>query len=134
MRVNSMRKIMVCVTEQKTCDRLIMFGHDLMLSKNDELYIIHISRSENFLNISKAGDALEYLYEKALEYGANLTVLKSENVLDSMVGFIDKNRITHVVLGQSGETQKENNIVYGLTKIMGDKVKIAEVPTFRPSE
>ena len=111
-----------------------MFGHDLMLSKNDELYIIHISRSENFLNISKAGDALEYLYEKALEYGANLTVLKSENVLDSMVGFIDKNRITHVVLGQSGETQKENNIVYGLTKIMGDKVKIAEVPTFRPSE
>ena len=41
-----MRKIMVCVTEQKTCDRLIMFGHDLMLSKNDELYIIHISRSE----------------------------------------------------------------------------------------
>ena len=129
-----MRKIMVCVTEQKTCDRLIMFGHDLMLSKNDELYIIHISRSENFLNISKAGDALEYLYEKALEYGANLTVLKSENVLDSMVGFIDKNRITHVVLGQSGETQKENNIVYGLTKIMGDKVKIAEVPTFQPSE
>lgn len=129
-----MRKIMVCVTEQKTCDRLILFGHDLMLSKNDELYIIHISRSENFLNISKAGDALEYLYEKALEYGANLTVLKSENVLDSMVGFIDKNRITHVVLGQSGETQKENNIVYGLTKIMGDKVKIAEVPTFRPSE
>ena len=129
-----MRKIMVCVTEQKTCDRLIMFGHDLMLSKNDELYIIHISRSENFLNISKAGDALEYLYEKALEYGANLTVLKSENMLDSMVGFIDKNRITHVVLGQSGETQKENNIVYGLTKIMGDKVKIAEVPTFRPSE
>lgn len=129
-----MRKIMVCVTEQKTCDRLIIFGHDLMLSKNDELYIIHISRSENFLNISKAGDALEYLYEKALEYGANLTVLKSENVLDSMVGFIDKNRITHVVLGQSGETQKENNIVYGLTKIMGDKVKIAEVPTFRPSE
>ena len=129
-----MRKIMVCVTEQKTCDRLIMFGHDLMLSKNDELYIIHISRSENFLNISKAGDALEYLYEKALEYGAKLTVLKSENVLDSMVGFIDKNRITHVVLGQSGETQKENNIVYGLTKIMGDKVKIAEVPTFRPSE
>ena len=129
-----MRKIMVCVTEQKTCDRLIMFGHDLMLSKNDELYIIHISRSENFLNISKAGDALEYLYEKALEYGANLTVLKSENVLDSMVGFIDKNRITHVVLGQSGETQKENNIVYGLTKIMGAKVKIAEVPTFRPSE
>ena len=75
-----MRKIMVCVTEQKTCDRLIMFGHDLMLSKNDELYIIHIFRSENFLNISKAGDALEYLYEKALEYGANLTVLKSENV------------------------------------------------------
>ena len=129
-----MRKIMVCVTEQKTCDRLIMFGHDLMLSKNDELYIIHISRSENFLNISKAGDALEYLYEKALEYGANLTVLKSENVLDSMVGFIDKNRITHVVLGQSGVTQKENNIVYGLTEIMGDKVKIAEVPTFRPSE
>ena len=129
-----MRKIMVCVTEQKTCDRLILFGHDLMLSKNDELYIIHISRSENFWNISKAGDALEYLYEKALEYGANLTVLKSENVLDSMVGFIDKNRITHVVLGQSGETQKETNIVYGLTKIMGDKVKIAEVPTFRPSE
>lgn len=124
-----MKKIMVCVTEQKTCDRLIKFGYDLLLSKNDELYIIHISLTDTFLNTSKTGDALEYLYEKALEYGANMTVLKSQNVLDTMIGFIDKNKITDVVLGQSGEAENENNIVYGLRKIMGDKVKISEVPS-----
>jgi hypothetical protein len=46
---------------------------------------------------------LEYLYEKALEYGANLTVVRSNHVLDTLVELVEKNKITDVVMGESGE-------------------------------
>ena len=64
-----------------------------------------------FLGSTKEGEALEYLYQKALEYGANLTVVRSNHVLDTLVDLVDKNKITHVVLGESGEIKNENNII-----------------------
>lgn len=113
---------MVCVTQQKTCDRLIKHGRDYLGDANGELFIIHVAHSAfNFLNKTREGDALEYLYEKALEYGANLTVVKADNVLDTLVDLIKKNKITHVILGESGEVQNSNNILVKLEqKIFGD--------------
>lgn len=118
-----MKNVMVCVTQQKTCDRLIKHGRDYLGDANGELFIIHVAHSAfNFLNKTREGDALEYLYEKALEYGANLTVVKSDNVLDTLVDLIKKNKITHVILGESGEAQNSNNniLVKLQQKIIGD--------------
>ncbi|NLM08135.1 MAG: universal stress protein UspA, partial [Clostridiales Family XIII bacterium] len=38
-----MKNIMVCVTQQKTCERLIQYGHDLLDDADDELFIIHVA-------------------------------------------------------------------------------------------
>ena len=103
---------MVCVTQQRTCDRLIQYGHDLLGDGKGELYIIHVAHYEfKFLGSTKEGEALEYLYQKALEYGANLTVVRSNHVLDTLVDLVKKNKITHVVLGESGQIKNENNII-----------------------
>jgi K+-sensing histidine kinase KdpD len=103
---------MVCVTQQKTCDRLINYGFQLLEETKGELYIIHVAHYEfKFLGNTEEGEALDYLYEKALEYGANLTVVRSNHVLDTLIDLVEKNKIGHLVLGQSGESNDGNNMV-----------------------
>ena len=106
------KNVMVCVTQQRTCDRLIRYGYDLLSEDKDELFIIHVAHYEfKFLGSTKEGEALEYLYQKAMEYGANLTVVRSNHVLDTLVDLVIKNKISHVVLGESGEIKDEANII-----------------------
>lgn len=106
-----MRNIMICVTQQKTCERLIKYGYDFLGDEVGELFIIHVTHHEfKFLGNSKEGEALEYLYEKALEYGANLTVVRSDHILNTLVELVHKNKITHVILGESGEQQVASNL------------------------
>ena len=38
-----MSNVMVCVTQQKTCDRLISRGSRLTDGKKDELFVIHVT-------------------------------------------------------------------------------------------
>lgn len=124
-----MKNVMVCVTQQKTCDRLIKFGHEFLGSDGGELFIIHVAPYEfKFLGNNKEGDALEYLYEKALEYGANLTVVRSNNVVDTLVDLVDKNEISHVVLGESGQTKKETNLTNAFNEALRNVAELIIVP------
>lgn len=115
-----MKNVMVCVTQQRTCDRLIKYGYELLGKNKGELFIIHVAHYKfKFLGNSEEGEALEYLYEKALEFGANLTVVRSNHVLDTLVELVEKNKITQVVLGQSGEDNSENNFI----ALFSEKIK-----------
>ena len=125
-----MKNVMVCVTQQKTCDRLIQYGHDFLGSQKGELFIIHVAHYQiKFLGNSKEGEALEYLYEKALEYGANLTVVRSNDVLDTLSDLVAKNKITHVIVGESGEAQGKSNMVEQLRKRIEGKAEIVVIPS-----
>lgn len=120
---------MVCVTQQKTCDRLIRRGNDFLTDKNDELFIIHVAHYQfKFLGNSQEGDALEYLYEKSMEYGAQLTVVRSNNVLDTLVDLVKKYKITHIVLGESGETTEGENLIDQLTDRVKDQASVLVTP------
>lgn len=128
-----MLNIMVCVTQQKTCERLIKYGYNLLQeegeSNEDEFFIIHVTHSQlNFLGNSKESIALEYLYEKALEYGANLTVERSEDVLATLCDLIKKNNISKVILGASGDSQSSNNMVKNLQDSVGNNIELIIVP------
>ncbi|NLP30300.1 MAG: universal stress protein [Clostridiales bacterium] len=123
------KKVMVCVTQQKTCDRLIQYGNDILDDKQDELFIIHVAHYQfKFLGNSKEGEALEYLYEKALEYGAQLTVVRSNDVLETLIDLVEKYRITHIILGESGEAEESENIVHKLEERINSRVNVIEVP------
>lgn len=125
-----MKNVMVCVTQQKTCDRLIQYGHDFLGDQKGELFIIHVAHYQiKFLGNSKEGDALEYLYEKALEYGANLTVVRSNDVLQTLSDLIKKNRITHVIVGESGEAENKSNMVEKLKEKIENKAELVVIPS-----
>ena len=103
---------MVCVTQQKTCDRLIRYGHEVLNGQDGELFIIHVAPKDfKILGSSEEGEALDYLYGKAIEYGANLTVVRSNNILETLVELVEKNQITQVILGKSGQVKNETNLI-----------------------
>ncbi len=125
-----MKNVMVCVTQQKHCDRLIQYGHDFLGDQKGELFIIHVAHYQiKFLGNSKEGEALEYLYEKALEYGANLTVVRSNDVLKTLSDQVKKNKITHVIVGESGETEIKSNMVEQLRKNLENMAEIVVIPS-----
>lgn len=125
-----MKNVMVCVTQQKTCDRLIRYGHEFLGDHKGELFIIHVAHYQiKFLGNSKEGEALEYLYEKALEYGANLTVVRSNDVLETLTELIKKNKITHVIVGESGEAETKSNMVEKLREKVAGKAELVVIPS-----
>lgn len=124
-----MKNVMVCVTQQKTCDRLIQYGHELLKDTRGELFIIHVAHYQfKFLGNSKEGEALEYLYEKAMEYGAQLTVVRSNDVLDTLTDLVKKYKITNIVLGESGESTESNNLIEHLTDRIKKQAQVVVVP------
>lgn len=104
------KNIMVCVTQQKTCERLILKGNELVESNEDKLYVIHVvNEKEKFLESSSDGEALEYLFNVSKESGADLTVLRSKNILKTMIDFARTNNVTHIIMGNSPERETLSN-------------------------
>lgn len=122
--------VMVCVTQQRTCDRLIKYGIDFLGSKKGELFIIHVAHYNfKLLGGSEDSDALEYLYQKAMDYGATLTVVRSNDILETLVDLIVKNKITHIILGESGELVEGESMVSKLRERVLDIATIQTVPS-----
>ena len=120
---------MVCVTKQKTCQRLIDYGKKLKKSDDDQLFVIHIAKSDDsFLDNSEKGEALEFLYEKARDAGASLTVEKSDDVMKTLIDIVDRNGITEVITGQSGEKEGRDSFLDRFNEYLAGKAELIVVP------
>lgn len=122
------RNILVCVTQQKTCERLIRHAASLKKDLEGELYVIHVAKNEwKFLDNKKEGEALEYLFGISKSVGANLFVLKSDEIVETIANFAKENNIGYIVMGQSPDDHKENNF-YTKLKHLLNEVEIKVVP------
>lgn len=107
--------IMVCVTQQKNCERLIQKGAAIKNKLDGELYVIHVAREGvNFLGNNKEAEALEYLFDISKGVGADLTVLRSDSIVNTLVDFIQNKKIEHVVLGEPPKDCGDAGIVVEL--------------------
>ena len=131
-----MENIMVCVTKQKTCQRLIDYGSRLCRDPGDTLHIIHVAGTkEKFLGDSEENRALEYLYEKARDAGAELTVMKSDDACRTLAEIAKEHSVTKVVGGASGEAEGEENFLTKLRNSLGGGVELIIVPVeYHPAE
>ncbi|HKK96044.1 MAG TPA: hypothetical protein VJ916_07020 [Anaerovoracaceae bacterium] len=124
-----MDNIMVCVTKQKTCERLIKYGENL-INEGDSLLIIHVSKSdEKFLGNTRESEALKYLYNIAMEKSANLIVLKSDNVQETLAIQAKDNGIKKVVVGASNKEEAEGGFIKKLREKMGEEIELFVVPS-----
>ena len=101
------RDIMVCVTGQRACDRLISRG----FARRDEgskLHVVHcVQTGRHFLNSEDESDAIEYLFTAAQLAGGDLTMLRTDDVEDALVDYANENGVELIIMGaphESGDT------------------------------
>ena len=123
------KNILVCVTQQKTCERLIRYAESIRNESGDgNLHVIHVAKNEwNFLDNKKEGEALEYLFSISKSVGANLSVLKSDDISKTIADFAIENNINYIIMGHSPNDYKENKFYKRLKHLLRD-VEIEVVP------
>lgn len=123
------KKIMVCVTQQKSCERLIDFGVTLRTNDADELHVIHVVKENwKYFGQLEEKDALDYLFEASKSKDAALTVIKAKDIEKTLSQFADKNKITDIIMGESFEGDEQQNMINRLQEQMTKKVKFYIVP------
>lgn len=112
------KNVLVCVTQQKTCENLIRVGANLSSEDTDNnLYVINVvNENDKLLYNLSDGDALEYLFEITKEVGADLIVRRSKDVIKTLVEFANEKEITHVVLGSSQDKDPSKNFAVKLKR------------------
>jgi len=117
--------ILVCVTQQKTCERLINKAYELAREYGGNLFIINVVRNDlNFLDSVKESEALEYLFGISKKVGANLSVLKSDDVPKAIADYADENDIDFIVLGKSHDKNAGERFVKKLNSLLKNGVEI----------
>ncbi|MDP2891676.1 MAG: universal stress protein [Bacillota bacterium] len=104
-------KVLVCVTSQKTCENLIGEGARLSDKLKCSMTVVHVvKKGFHFLGATEEGEALEHLFNVSKNFGADMMVYRSDNVLQKLVQIAKESRATQMVLGQSGQTPVEADI------------------------
>ncbi|HAS72637.1 MAG TPA: universal stress protein UspA [Clostridiales bacterium UBA8960] len=123
------KRIMVCVTQQKSCERLIDFGVKLVSGDADELHVIHVVKENwKYFGQLEEKDALDYLFEVSKANQAMLTVLKAKDIEKALSQFAEKHGITDVIMGESFEGSEQQNMINRLQEKMHKPAKFYVVP------
>lgn len=123
-----MKNILVCVTQQKTCERLIKIAAEIRDEHKGNLFVIHVVKeSWNILDNTKEGEALEYLFGISKAVGANLSVLKSDEIRVTIAQYALENKIDCIIMGDSPSDHKENKFVNELKKLLNN-VEVRVIP------
>ena len=78
-------KVLVCVTGQRSCERLIVTGAELAGREGGRLVVMHVARSgSNVLGYRNEPQALEYLLQVSTAHGADMLVKKSDDVVGAI--------------------------------------------------
>lgn len=102
MPTDSYLKVLVCVTGQKTCERLIQEGARIARQLEGKVSVVHVAaKGAAILGNQHEGEALEYLFRAADEVGAEMTVLRADDVLDTLVAFAGDQQVDCIVVGAS---------------------------------
>ena len=97
-------RVLVCVTGQKNCERLIRAGSAVAKENGLELSVLHVAKpGTGFLGSPVEGEAIEYLYGISSEYGADMTVLRAEDVIETIAQFARKNEALVIIMGRAAK-------------------------------
>lgn len=93
---------MVCVTSQRSCDRLIARGIERAGAGQAPafLHVVHcVETGRNFMNTPYEADAIEYLFTAAQLAGADLSLVRADDVDDALVEYAEQHGVQLIILG-----------------------------------
>jgi len=93
--------ILVLVTLQRACARLIRLGADMALKAHCPLHVLHVVDGVQDTGREPAIDAqtLDYLYALASEADAQMTVLTAEVAVTAMAEFAHQEGSKKIIMG-----------------------------------
>ena len=101
--------VMVCVTRQRTCARLVECGEEIARARNLPLHIVHaVKTGENFLGNAVEGEALEYLFTAAQLAGGSLAMLRADDVEGTLETYAKAHKAAVLVLGASPSSAEDS--------------------------
>ncbi|MDD3409682.1 MAG: hypothetical protein PHY12_02620 [Eubacteriales bacterium] len=112
--------IMVLVTLQRACARLIRKGANMAMQRHCPLHVVHVTGGEQAIN----AQVLDYLYALSGEAGAEMCVLTSSVAVTAMADYAQQHGVRQIVMG-GGE--RASGIAETLSKLLpGVEVLILE--------
>jgi len=124
--LNKYKNVLACVTQQKSCERLIHKAASLK-AEDGSLYVIHVSKQKwNFFDNTKDGEAMEYLFSVSKSYGADLTVLNSDRVAETIAQFAQHYQIDLIVIGEppQGKPSEFTQKLHALLRDSGIEIQV----------
>lgn len=111
--------LMVCVTGQRSCERLIERGVEIR-GEDQPFYIVHcVQTGRVFMNFVSDPDAIEFLFTCSSLVNAELAILREDDVVDALVSFAKTHNVATVVLGASPK-QDGNSFTARLSTRLAD--------------
>ena len=89
--------VLVCVTGQYYCERLIEDGFELAAEQDWDLHVFCVHTPTN--DLTYFSDEVEYLYRTAKSLGADMTVAFSDNAPKCTADFAQKINAKHLITG-----------------------------------
>ena len=97
-----MNSILVCVTGQMSCERLIVAGAEIARAENTPLNVLHVVRTGgSVLGFVNEPQALEYLLRVSMEHGADMLVRKADDVVNAIEAEAKAHGTTVIVAGRA---------------------------------
>lgn len=123
------KRIMVCVTQQKSCERLILHADEIRKHESDEIHVVHVVKENwKYFGMLKESDALDYLFDVSKGYGAMLSVIKATDIEETLKTYAEKNKIDIIVMGESLESTAQQNMIKRLQNKTTKEVEFEIVP------
>ncbi|MDD3394671.1 MAG: hypothetical protein EOM28_00520 [Clostridia bacterium] len=100
-------KILVLATAQRNALRLIDYGFSIALANDGELHILHIQKGNSVFDGRHTLKRLQELIDYGSRLGACIHVQCDMDVARCIGSFVEKEEITRVVMGESGQEENE---------------------------
>ena len=97
--MESKAAILVCVTGQHDCDRLIRAGRKLAGENSVPLHVLCVQQAS--AGFETSCEELEYLRQTARDAKAEMTVIFDDDAALVAVGFVKQINATHIVTGMA---------------------------------
>jgi len=101
-------RIMVCVTPQKSCKRLIERGATRAKQANGQFAVIYVNKRKDLNRELKEQKILLELFEYAKNLGGTVSILSGEKVYNTLAEFAINNKITSIIVGKSMQTAMDS--------------------------
>ena len=113
-------RVLVCVTGQKSCARLIHDGAEIAAEEGAALSVVHVAKlGSNFLGSASEAEALEYLFSISKSHNADMMLLRNDDVVRTIASHARRIGATVVVLG-SDSNARQNRLSRELQNALPD--------------